>query len=95
MTFNELLEAANSLQREFLDDDKAEPISERTLRYWISKGVLKKRATRGPKTNYPDSFVWRVVLTRQFQLFTSKTLDEIADTQAQTADESGSYLALH
>ena len=87
MTFNELLEAANSLQREFLDDDKAEPISERTLRYWISKGVLKKRATRGPKTNYPDSFVWRVVLTRQFQLFTSKTLDEIADTQAQTADE--------
>ena len=86
MTFDELLAQANSLQRKFLPKDKWEPISERTLRYWIAKGVLEKRTTRGPKTSYPESFVWRVILTRQYQLSSSKTLAQIAEIQASTDD---------
>jgi hypothetical protein len=86
MTFDELLAQANNAQRKFLPKDKWEPISERTLRYWIAKGVLEKRTTRGPKTSYPESFVWRVVLTRQYQLSSSKTLAQIAEIQASTDD---------
>ena len=88
MTFDELLATANNFQTKFLSKDKCEPISERTLRYWISKGILEKRSTRGPKTTYPSAFVWRVILTRQYQLFTSKTLSEIAEIQAKTADKN-------
>ena len=88
MTFEELLATANNLQTKFLSKDKCEPISERTLRYWISKGILEKRSTRGPNTTYPSAFVWRVILTRQYQLFTSKTLTEIAEIQAKTADKN-------
>ena len=86
MTFDELLVAVNSGLHRFLGEEKSEPISERTLRYWISKGVLSKRVSRGPKTTYPESFVWRVILTRQYQLFSTKTLDEIAEVQRETAD---------
>lgn len=86
MTFDELLAQANNAQRKYLPKDKWEPISERTLRYWIAKGVLEKRTTRGPKTSYPESFVWRVILTRQYQLSSSKTLAQIADIQASTDD---------
>lgn len=86
MTFDELLAQANKTQKKFLPKDKAEPISERTLRYWIAKGVLEKRTTRGPNTSYPEAFVWRIVLTRQHQLSYSMTLDEIAEVQASTAD---------
>ena len=86
MTFDELLAQANNAQRKFLPKDKCEPISERTLRYWIAKGVLEKRTTRGPKTSYPESFVWRVILTRQYQLSSSKTLAQIAEIQASTDD---------
>ena len=87
MTFDELLAQANKTQKKFLPKDKAEPISERTLRYWIAKGVLEKRTTRGPNTSYPEAFVWRIVLTRQHQLSYSMSLDEIAEVQASTADE--------
>lgn len=86
MTFDELLRQANKAQKKFLRSDKLEPISERTLRYWISKGVLEKRSTRGPNTSYPEAFVWRVVLTRIYQLSFSKTLDEIAEIQSNIAD---------
>ena len=86
MTFDELLAQANNAQRKYLPKDKWEPISERTLRYWIAKGVLEKRTTRGPKTSYPESFVWRVILTRQYQLSSSKTLAQIAEIQASTDD---------
>lgn len=86
MTFDELLVAVNSGLHRFLGEEKSEPISERTLRYWISKGVLSKRASRGPKTTYSESFVWRVILTRQYQLFSTKTLDEIAEVQRETSD---------
>ena len=87
MTFDELLVDVNRRLHRFLGEEKSEPISERTLRYWISKGILSKRVTRGPKTTYPESFVWRVILTRQYQLFSAKTLDEIAEVQQDTADE--------
>ena len=87
MDFNELLLAANSGLKDFFADEKVEPISARTLRYWISKGVLDKRGTRGPKTTYPESFVWRVILTRQYQLLTSMTLDQIAAAQAEVNDD--------
>ena len=86
MNFDELLSVANRGSKEFLGDEKGEPISPRTLRYWISRGVLEKRGTRGPNTTYPDSFVWRVILVRQYQLFCSMTLDEIANAQAAIAD---------
>ena len=88
MTFEELLTHANSHLETFLSEEKCEPISERTLRYWISKGILEKRTTRGPKTTYPTAAVWRVVLTRQYQLFTTKTLTEIAAIQADTVDKN-------
>ena len=87
MTFDELLKQANKAQKKFLRAEKLEPISERTLRYWISKGVLEKRSTRGPNTSYPEAFVWRVVLTRMYQLSFSKTLDEIAEIQSNISDE--------
>ncbi len=87
MTFDELLKQANKAQKKFLRAEKLEPISERTLRYWISKGVLEKRSTRGPNTSYPEAFVWRVVLTRIYQLSFSKTLDEIAEIQSNISDE--------
>jgi hypothetical protein len=87
MTFDELLRQANKAQKKFLRSEKLEPISERTLRYWISKGVLEKRSTRGPNTSYPEAFVWRVVLTRMHQLSFSKTLDEIAEIQSNIPDE--------
>ena len=87
MTFDELLRQANKAQKKFLRAEKLEPISERTLRYWISKGVLEKRSTRGPNTSYPEAFVWRVVLTRMYQLSFSKTLDEIAEIQSNISDE--------
>ena len=87
MTFDELLKQANKAQKKFLRAEKLEPISERTLRYWISKGVLEKRSTRGPNTSYPEAFVWRVVLTRMYQLSFSKTLDEIAEIQSNIPDE--------
>ena len=87
MTFDELLRQANKAQKKFLRSEKLEPISERTLRYWISKGVLEKRSTRGPNTSYPEAFVWRVVLTRMYQLSFSKTLDEIAEIQSNIPDE--------
>ncbi len=86
MKFNELLVEVNSRLQKFLGEEKSDPISERTLRYWISKGVLSKRVSRGPKTTYPESFIWRVILTRQYQLFSTKTLDEIAEVQNGTAD---------
>ena len=91
MTFEELLTHANSHLETFLSEEKCEPISERTLRYWISKGILEKRTTRGPKTTYPTAAVWRVVLTRQYQLFTTKTLTEIAAIQATMADKNVRY----
>ena len=87
MNFNELLSEANNALKNFLGDERGEPISARTLRYWISKGVLDKRGTRGPKTSYPESFVWRVILTRQYQLFSSMTLNQIAAAQAAIADD--------
>ena len=84
MNFDELLSEANNGLKNFLGDE-GEPISARTLRYWISKGVLDKRGTRGPKTTYPESFVWRVI--RQHQLLSSMTLDQIAAAQAELADD--------
>ena len=76
MNFDELLSVANRGLKEYLGDEKGEPISPRTLRYWISRGVLEKRGTRGPNTTYPDSFVW-VILVRQYQLFSSMTLTKL------------------
>ena len=49
--------------------------------------MLEKRSTRGPNTSYPEAFVWRVVLTRMYQLSFSKTLDEIAEIQSNIPDE--------
>jgi DNA-binding transcriptional MerR regulator len=87
MTFEELLAQANKAQKKFLPKEKQQPITERTLRYWIAKGVLEKRATRGPNTSYPEAFVWRVVLTRLHQLSYSTPLDDIAKIQSETADD--------
>ena len=87
MTFEELLAQANKAQKKFLPKDKHQPITERTLRYWIAKGVLAKRTTRGPNTSYPEAFVWRVVLTRLHQLSYSTPLDDIAKIQSETADD--------
>ncbi|MDC3124147.1 hypothetical protein OBB00_05465 [Gammaproteobacteria bacterium] len=87
MTFEELLAQANKAQKKFLPKDKHQPITERTLRYWIAKGVLEKRPTRGPNTSYPEAFVWRVVLTRLHQLSYSTPLDDIAKIQSETADD--------
>ena len=87
MTFEELLAQANKAQKKFLPKEKQQPITERTLRYWIAKGVLEKRATRGPNTSYPEAFVWRVVLTRLHQLSYSTPLDDIAQIQSETADD--------
>ena len=87
MTFDELLAQANKAQKKFLPKDKHQPITERTLRYWIAKGILEKRTTRGPNTSYPEAFVWRVVLTRLHQLSYSTPLDDIAKIQSETADD--------
>ena len=87
MTFEELLAQANKAQKKFLPKEKQPPLTERTLRYWIAKGVLEKRATRGPNTSYPEAFVWRVVLTRLHQLSYSTPLDDIAKIQSETADD--------
>ena len=87
MTFDQLLIEVNRALPRFVSSVKSEPISERTLRYWMSKGVLSRRGSRGPKTTYPESFIWRVILTRQYQLFSAKTLDEIADLLAKIDDD--------
>lgn len=87
MTFDQLLIEVNRALPRFVSSVKSEPISERTLRYWMSKGVLSRRVSRGPKTTYPESFIWRVILTRQYQLFSAKTLDEIADLLAKIDDD--------
>ncbi len=78
MTLEELLQRTNqALAQQYGEGETAAPFTERTLRYYVSQGLLPRLGTRGPGARYTDAFVWRLLFIRRLQQESSLTLDTV------------------
>lgn len=94
LTLDELLERTNSALAEWLPDGATVvPFSERTLRYYVSQGLLPKLGTRGPGARYPVTFVWRLLFIRRLQQERSLTLEQVRETLERVPPETIERLA--
>lgn len=94
LTLDELLERTNGALAEWLPDGATVvPFNERTVRYYVSQGLLPKLGTRGPGARYPEAFVWRLLFIRRLQQERSLTLEQVRGTLEQVAPELVERLA--
>lgn len=84
---DELLELANHKQEELWGEADAEPISERTFRYWISQGLLQRTGSRGKSATYSENTVTRVLFIRKLQKMGRRSLAEIQVALAKVSNE--------
>ena len=89
MTLEELLKRTNAaLSAQFSRGEAAAPFTERTLRYYVSQGLLPRLGTRGPGARYPESFVWRLLFIRRLQQERSLTLEMVRRVMDQVTPET-------
>ena len=89
LTLEELLERTNRELRRWLPEGTtAAPFNERTLRYYVSQGLLPKLGTRGPGARYPESFLWRLLFIRRLQRERSLTLELVRRVMEQVTPET-------
>ena len=80
LNINDLLESANKMQIDVWGREGAEPITERTFRYWVGQGLIPRRATRGPSSKYPKSLIIRLLFIRLLQTKEALSLNNIKTT---------------
>lgn len=96
LTLEELLERTNRALAEWLPGGATVvPFNERTLRYYVSQGLLPKLGTRGPGARYPEAYVWRLLFIRRLQHERSLTLEQVRGTLEQVAPEVIERMARH
>jgi DNA-binding transcriptional MerR regulator len=89
LTLEELLERTNRELRRWLPEGTpAAPFTERTLRYYVSQGLLPKLGTRGPGARYPESFLWRLLFIRRLQRERSLTLEQVRQAMERVTPET-------
>lgn len=89
MTLEELLQRTNqALAQQYGEGETAAPFTERTLRYYVSQGLLPRLGTRGPGARYTDAFVWRLLFIRRLQQERSLTLETVRLVMEEVTTET-------
>lgn len=77
LTIEQLLRVTNARQLELWGPERAEPITERTFRYWVQEGLVPRRGSRGPSSKYPAELTMRLLFIRSLQKDSAFTLRQI------------------
>ena len=86
LTFQQLLIAANTQQVELWGPERAQPITERTFRYWVQEGLIPRRGSRGPASTYAPELSLRLLFIRALQKERAFTLNQIRDALEANSD---------
>ena len=88
LTLEELVERTNAALARLPDSRDAAPFNERTVRYYVSEGLLPCSGTRGPGARYPEGFIWRLLFVRRLQREARLALDDIRSAMEQVTEDT-------
>lgn len=88
LTLDELVERTNQELAKLPDNRDAAPFNERTVRYYVSEGLLPRSGTRGPGARYPEGFIWRLLFVRRLQREERLALNDIRHAMDQVTEDT-------